>query len=305
MRIEQFMYLIEVSRTLSISKASENLHITRTALSLSLKSLENELNIQLLERVHQGVFLTSAGEQIVEGAEKFLKLVQKLQNQNHDDELEGLIDFYCCFWVSELILPQFNVEMGIKYPRMQLSPVIIQSENSLRNMIDEPKEFALTLKTFHEYDYKSNNDSINFTACCTMYLYAQVHPKFSIGSYRSISLNTLMKYPILLVQNSEESSYLLNLLDNRGYEKKIIFASNKALYDKMLHAGLGVGLNYFPNLKAALDATPEPLKVIPISEKESCEFGYLTHKNFPLTNNSKIFLEKFFRYFDQLWHIQH
>lgn len=58
MRTDQIIYLNEINRRSSLHQASENLHISTQALSLSIKSLEEELGFQILERSRTGVTLT-------------------------------------------------------------------------------------------------------------------------------------------------------------------------------------------------------------------------------------------------------
>ena len=58
MRTEQIKYLIEISEHHSLSAAAEKLCITTAALSLSVKSLEEELGLLLFRRTNKGVELT-------------------------------------------------------------------------------------------------------------------------------------------------------------------------------------------------------------------------------------------------------
>ena len=55
MRTEQIKYLIEISEYHSLSAAAEKLCITTAALSLSVKSLEEELGLLLFRRTNKGV----------------------------------------------------------------------------------------------------------------------------------------------------------------------------------------------------------------------------------------------------------
>ncbi|WP_426452129.1 LysR family transcriptional regulator [Paenibacillus sp. S-38] len=59
---------METARTKSISKASEALHISHTALSKQLRSLEQQFDVQLFARSSQGVELTDAGKVLYESS---------------------------------------------------------------------------------------------------------------------------------------------------------------------------------------------------------------------------------------------
>ena len=74
-------YLLEVSAARSFSLAAEKLHMTRPALSTSIKNLEKELGFPLLNRSHEGVTLTPQGEAVVILAQKGFAYFDEI-NQN-------------------------------------------------------------------------------------------------------------------------------------------------------------------------------------------------------------------------------
>ncbi|MEW9699533.1 LysR family transcriptional regulator [Paenibacillus sp. SI8] len=72
MNTEFLKGFLEVARTKSISKASEVLHISHTALSKQLRSLEQQFDVQLFVRSSQGVELTDAGNVLYESSRVLL-----------------------------------------------------------------------------------------------------------------------------------------------------------------------------------------------------------------------------------------
>lgn len=65
MRLEQLRYLIELERYDSLTGVSEKMHITRQALSMKMKNLEDELGSQLLVRSVKGIYFTLKGEALL------------------------------------------------------------------------------------------------------------------------------------------------------------------------------------------------------------------------------------------------
>lgn len=83
--IKHIDYFLELSNTLSFSRAAENLFITQSALSNAIQDLESGLALSLFERSSRRVFLTSEGQII---KKKFEPLMQDYSKILH--EIEGL-----------------------------------------------------------------------------------------------------------------------------------------------------------------------------------------------------------------------
>ena len=61
MTIQQCKYVLEIAKAGSFSEAAKQLFIAQSSLSISIKSLEQELNIRIFERSGNGVYLTDDG----------------------------------------------------------------------------------------------------------------------------------------------------------------------------------------------------------------------------------------------------
>ena len=62
MTLKQLRYLIAIAEAGSFSSAARRAYIAQPALSRQINLLESELELQLLERVHDGVNLTDAAD---------------------------------------------------------------------------------------------------------------------------------------------------------------------------------------------------------------------------------------------------
>jgi DNA-binding transcriptional LysR family regulator len=61
MELRQIRTFLSVADTLHFDRSAKLLHLSQPALSLQIKSLEEELEVKLLERSRQGTALTVAG----------------------------------------------------------------------------------------------------------------------------------------------------------------------------------------------------------------------------------------------------
>jgi len=68
----QLEYFRAVARELHFTRAAETLGVAQPALSQQIRKLERQLGLQLLERDHHRVSVTSAGEALLEHAERVL-----------------------------------------------------------------------------------------------------------------------------------------------------------------------------------------------------------------------------------------
>lgn len=85
MRISSLKYFYEVAELKSISKVSNNLHISQPALSHQLSKLEKDLGVKLFERSNKGVELTSKGKVMYSYAKQMLILHDSLIEDISDD----------------------------------------------------------------------------------------------------------------------------------------------------------------------------------------------------------------------------
>lgn len=78
MRFEQLEYLAAVTRLGSLRRAAEELHISQPALSETLRNLERELGVTLLERKRAGASLSEEGRDLLPYVMEVLESVDRL-----------------------------------------------------------------------------------------------------------------------------------------------------------------------------------------------------------------------------------
>ena len=79
MTIEQLFHFTEVYRQRSITQAAANLYVSRQALSLSVKKLEEEFGAALFTRLANGVEPTKAGQEFYRSAQAVLSELSALR----------------------------------------------------------------------------------------------------------------------------------------------------------------------------------------------------------------------------------
>jgi LysR family nitrogen assimilation transcriptional regulator len=77
----QLRLFIEITRTGSLNRAAQNLHISQPAVSRHMQALEREVGVQLFERRKTGMLLTKEGQRLVSIAEDLLQRAGSLRQQ--------------------------------------------------------------------------------------------------------------------------------------------------------------------------------------------------------------------------------
>ena len=123
MTLQQIKYVLQIARSGSISKASQNLFIAQPYLSNTLRALEKELGITIFFRRHKGVDLTPDGKEFLSYAKPLL------------DQEEKILELYSRHQVSPIF--RFNIST-------QRYPFIIKAFMKFFHQLD-PREFEIHL----------------------------------------------------------------------------------------------------------------------------------------------------------------
>ena len=77
MKLSQIRYFLEVAKYRNITQASKKLYVSQPTITVAIKELEKELEIDLFHREKQRIFLTDDGNFFYEEA---LQIVERLDN---------------------------------------------------------------------------------------------------------------------------------------------------------------------------------------------------------------------------------
>jgi DNA-binding transcriptional LysR family regulator len=73
--LNQLQIFLKIVQTQSVTKASEELHLTQPAVSIQLKNFQNQFDIPLTEVVGRKIYITDFGREIAEAAENIINQV--------------------------------------------------------------------------------------------------------------------------------------------------------------------------------------------------------------------------------------
>lgn len=302
MRTEQIIYLNEINRKSSLHQAGESLHISTQALSLSIKSLEEELGFQILERSRTGVRLTDKGRRLLDISLSFLTQLQELQSnpeKKYSSSLIGNFHILATTGVVETLFPDLISQLYLDYPRFRIKVRDHEFSSIADILLESNDEFALVYRLSINDDLITQYDDtkLSFSSLFSGRYYCAVPKNHTIAHYKSISLNTMAEYPIVLFSPTKD--VLLKLFGHANKKANIIFADNYSVYKQLLATGSGLSLTLvLSQSKVPMVSLPN-LKLIPFKEQISSDLGYLYRSNHIFSTIAQDFLSYLQDYVEQ------
>lgn len=158
MNLDHLAYIVDVSKTKSLSMSAKNLHISVSAISQAINNLEEEFGFKIFTRLRHGTIPTPEGEKLIEKSLTVLLHTEKLKQLSiNKNEVQKVITIAS---VPGLIHYTINIIKLIK----TLNPNIkirVHGKNSIE-ILNDVKEKKLRFGLIWIYDelLKSNKEMV-------------------------------------------------------------------------------------------------------------------------------------------------
>lgn len=238
MELRTLRYFLEIAREENMTKAAERLHVSQSALSRQVKSLEEELGKRLFIRHSFRIELTPEGILLRKRAEDILQMVDKTTEefQSLDDDLRGDIFIGCAESEAMKRLAALLVDLHRLHPGIHYH---LKSGNTADIAGDLDKgllDFAVIANAVDLSKY-------NFLTVPTRDLWGAVIPKnHPLAAKDCISVTDLLNEPLILSVQSIADDYpkfFGDLQDRLNIVATFNLPYNGAV---LVRAGLGIML---------------------------------------------------------------
>jgi LysR family cyn operon transcriptional activator len=193
MELRQLRYFIKAKELLNFTEAARVLNISQSTLSQQIKQLEDELDIQLFNRIGKRIILTEAGEmfseyasQSINKAGQGLLLLRDLNNLNTGKITIGVIYSMRIPFAKALIL------FARQYPNIKVQVVFGTTKDLLEKLETHHFDFILT---FYE---KTKHPQFKCQPLLTSNMVLVTSKKSSLAGRRSLSLKQIAELPLAL-----------------------------------------------------------------------------------------------------------
>lgn len=187
MNLRQITIFIDLAETLSTTKTAKNLYLAQPAVSLAIKELEGEYNIKLFNNIKQRLSLTDAGVELLAYAKNIINSVELFDEKANNLLLRPRLRLASSLSVGENYLPDIVKKIGNQ--EIDLAINIMISSKIIEGVISG--EFDLGI-----IESPCNDQMLTKIKLKNDKLIAVANPFFY--SKKSIQINDLIKYPLLL-----------------------------------------------------------------------------------------------------------
>lgn len=150
MDLKQLRYFYEIVRLGSFTRAAESLHVAQPAISVSIRKLEAELDLQLFQRHDRKVSLTAEGERLWLHAQRILQAVDdaRLEMQELKGLSKGEVRVGIPGMMGSYYFPPILMAFRHRYPHISLQ-VIEGGTSQLQQMLETAElDLAVIVRDF-------------------------------------------------------------------------------------------------------------------------------------------------------------
>ena len=283
---ELYKVFYHVAITLSFSEASKQLFISQSAVSQSIKVLEKKLNQKLFIRSTKRVQLTPEGEILFKHIEPAMNLIKQGENQlleahtlNGGQLRIGASDTICRYYLGPYlnrfhkqfphvhikVTNQTSIACASLLEHGQVDFIVVNYPNSALSSTHIPR----VINEFHD-------------------VFVANRQYFPLDG-REVSLASLQKYPILMLDRKSTTSEFLHAMFQRSHldlVPEIELSSNDLLIDL---ARIGLGIAFVPDFCIPTD--DKDLFVVKLKEelpKRQMVVAY--NERMPISQTAKQFM---------------
>ena len=142
--LSQLNIFLKVTQTQSITKASEELHLTQPAVSIQLKNFQQQFDIPLTETINQRIFITDFGKEIALMAEKILEEVYAINYKlsAFKGQLAGKLRISAVS-TGTYVIPYFLSDFLKQHPAVELLLDVTNKAKVIESLEKNEVDFSL------------------------------------------------------------------------------------------------------------------------------------------------------------------
>jgi DNA-binding transcriptional LysR family regulator len=142
--LNQLQIFLKIVQTKSVTKASEELHLTQPAVSIQLKNFQEQFDIPLTEVVGRKIYITDFGLEIAEAAENIINQVYSINNKTlaFKGQLTGRLKISVVS-TGKYVMPYFLSNFMQQHTGIELLMDVTNKNKVIESLVNNEVDFAL------------------------------------------------------------------------------------------------------------------------------------------------------------------
>ena len=204
MEIRNITTFVRIAELQNFSKAAQQLGYSQSAVTVQIKQLEEELHIQLFERIGKHVRLTQAGRRLLPCALDILNAARRAENIARDPEdVTGELRIGTAESILISVLPPIIMEFSQLCPHVQVST----HTASVSNLFDMVRQNDIDILYF--LDQKANFPEWVKIAEHPEHAVFVASARSPLAGQKNIPLERLLQEPFLLTEKGISYRYAM------------------------------------------------------------------------------------------------
>ncbi|MCD9879737.1 LysR family transcriptional regulator [Streptomyces guryensis] len=263
MDIKQLKAIVTVAEVGSVTRAAELLHLVQPAVTRQIRTLEQELGVDLFERTGQGMRPTEAGAIMVDRARRALNELERARAevQPAPGEVTGIVTVGLLESTSDLLAEPLVTTLAHDHPGVELRLMTAYSGH-LQQWLDDGD---LDLTLLYNLD---STPSLNAHPLVRERLWAVAPPSAGLHADRPVPFTEAAAHPLVMPASGHALRRLIDAAAGRsGAAMDVVVQTNSMRVQKQL-VQAGHGWTVLPGVGIADDVARGALSAAPLCEPD-------------------------------------
>jgi LysR family transcriptional activator of glutamate synthase operon len=261
----------------SLSKASEELHISQPSISIQIKSLEEELNCKLLKRSPRKLELTENGEIIYNLANKIIADINEACEKinNHKTSTLSEINLGALASIYASWLPEIISTFKKRHPNVAIK--VLDSYN--HNIISDLESQKLTMGIVI---YPINYETLDYHPFLREEFYLITSPCHPLAGKKRVSMKDIAHESFILYKKGYQTrNAVMQACHEAGFTPNVGYETDRVeIIKSLVSENMGISLLVKSALQLGLK---KELAVIPIENPPYRTIATAFHKHQKIT----------------------
>lgn len=292
MNIEQLQYILEVSKSGSLTMAAKKSHITLSAISQSISLLEKELGIKLFTR-SRGLSATPTeeGKVVIEKAAEILLKINELKEEvdSYNNMLSGELRIATIPGRMHLLVDTV-ASFKQDFPEVKIKISEQGPKEIIENIISDKIDMGLIVLNEEFVPKKSD---LVYEMVLEGKIVVAVNRKSKLAKEKSITREMLLKESLVLYDDPIIKQFMEENIAKYG-DMNILFVTNNVVainnaIEKCLAVTVGLDFSFDKNPIYKQNIVTIDLAV---PENRTISYGWVRHKNRASSQIAKMFINR-------------